>query len=198
MAYNKVTIANMALQELGAARIVNFTDGSANAGRVSAVWDLALETALTLHPWNFAIKRRADVAERASAPAWGFDYAYTYPSDCLHILSIGQDGVELPDVPFQTEIDADTEERIIVTDLKSPIDIKYIYRATDPQRFSPPFVLALVKVLKSMLARPVTGKADVKAEADKEMKEVSQAAKSSDGKEGTPLSYTPLDLEVVR
>lgn len=193
-----VTICNMALAELGAARITNFTDGSKNAGLCSTFYDIALEHALTMHPWNFAVTRVADVAERGTGPAWGFTKAYTYPTGALRVLAIAKDGIILDNEPWQTEIDTDTDERIIVCNVAAPIDIKFIKRITNSQIFSPMFVLAFSKTMKWFLARPVTGRQETKAEAAAELQEFMKQAKAGDGQEGTPQDYTPDDLERVR
>jgi hypothetical protein len=192
-----VTIANIALAELGAKRILNFEDGSKNAGLVSTFYDVAVEYTLTLHPWNFAIKRAKNLAARGTAPEWGWGYAYTYPTNALRVLAIGKDGREI-DSAWEVELDPLTEERIIVTNVQAPLDVKYIGRITNSQLFSPPFVIALSKALKWMLALPITGKKDRKDESAQELENLLKRATSNDGQEGTPVDYGPRDLEVVR
>ena len=192
-----VTIVNMVLSELGAARITSFQDGSKNAGLVNAFYDLALEQTLAYHPWNFAIKRVKDVPERSTKPAWGYKYAYTYPPTCLRILGIGRKGIE-SQMKWSAEVDELTDERVVLTDLQPPIDIRFIYKVTNTQVFSPNFVLAFVKVLKTHLSRPLTGRAEVKVESMKELDDFVKKSLSVDGLEGTPDEYTPSDLEQVR
>lgn len=189
-------IANIALTELGATRITSFTDGSKNQGRVTSVWDFAKEYALAAYPWTFAIKRQANVPELATVPEWGWAHAYAYPGDCLRILTLGKGGVE-SDAPWAHESALDGSQ-IIVTDLAAPIDIKYIYNVTNTQVFSPAFVIALAKALKWMLARPITGKAEVQAQAAQELQEYFARGISTAGAEGTPTEYGSSDLESVR
>ncbi len=192
-----VIIANIALAELGTARITNLNDGSKNAGLVSTFYDTALEYALVMHPWNFAIKRLSQVAERATPPEWGFSHAYTFPTNGLKILSLGKDGREV-DTKWQSEADSITDERIIVTNLPAPIDMKFICKVTNTQMFSAAFVITFSKVLKWFLAKPITGRKETKDEAHGEMLESLKASMSNDGQEGTPQDYTPHDLEDVR
>ena len=193
----KTAIANLTLGELGAALITNIeTDTGQVAGKVRLFWDFALDWALTLHPWNFAVTRKADVAA-TTAPAWGYDYAYAFPTGALRILGIGQGGVAV-DTPWAVELDNSTEQRIIVTDLDAPIDIKFIKRVLNTELYSPMFCVALSKTLKIFLARPLTGKLEIKAEAENELRSFMQAAQSSDGLDGTPDYYAPTDLEDVR
>ncbi len=189
-------IANIALKELGAAKITSFTDGSKNQGLVVDFWDFAKEYALSYYPWTFSIKRQANLATLATAPAWGWKYAYAYPSDCLRILVLGKGGVET-DMAWAHEAAADGSQ-IIVTDIAAPIDVKYIYNVTNTQVFSPQFVIALAKTLKWMLAIPITGKIERQIQAEKELQEYFARGMSVNGQEGTPVQYGSSILEDVR
>lgn len=194
----KTSIANLTLSELGAALVTNIdTDTGSVAARVRLVWDFALNWALSMHPWNFAIKRVADVAA-TTAPAWGYDYAYNLPANYVRILGIGKDGSELDRVPWSVELNATGDQRILVTDLQAPIDIKYIALVTNPELYTPTFCIALSKVLKIFLARPLTGKPEIKTEAENELAVFMQTAQTTDGLEGTPDYYAPTDFEDVR
>jgi len=60
MAANKLVIANMALQKMGARPITSFTqEGSQEAVAINAVYDEILKEVLSEHPWTFAQKRLA-------------------------------------------------------------------------------------------------------------------------------------------
>lgn len=193
---SSTAIANIALAELGSARIVSLTDGSKNAGLVTGFFEFAKEYTLILHPWNFATKRLKNVAELTTKPEWGWDFAYAYPPDALRILAIGKGGVEY-DTDWAHEAAQDGSQ-IIVTNINSPIDLVYIYNVTNTQLYSPSFVFAFSKVLKAMLAQPVTGKTELRLAAEKEMREYFQRGISTDGQEGTPIPYGSHELEDVR
>jgi len=198
-AITPVNIANMALSELGQSRVSSLfpSDGSSSASIILTYYDLALEQTLVAHKWNFAIKRVANQAARATAPAWGYKYAYTYPTNCLRVIAIGKGGYEVNDA-WEAEVAAENDDRVIVTDLAPPIDIKYIYRVSNSQVFSINFVMAFSKMLKMYIARQITGKTDAQTEARNEFKEVLMAARSVDGQEGTTEDYTPSTLDEVR
>ena len=52
----KVDIANLALTDIGAARIASFSDGSTEANHIDALWDSIREEVLAEHNWDFAKK----------------------------------------------------------------------------------------------------------------------------------------------
>lgn len=198
-AITPVTIANMALSEVGAKQVSSLfpSDGTPSAEMILTYYDLALEQTLVKHKWNFAIKRAANLAARATPPAWGYKYAYTYPTNCLRVLAIGKQGRAVNDA-WEAEVADENDDRIIVTNLQPPIDIQYIYRVSNSQVFSPNFVLAFSKLLKAYIARQITGKTEAKQEAMAEFKDALAMSRSIDGMEGTTQDYTPSDLEEVR
>ncbi len=196
MTISDVVIGNAALAELGASRITNLTDGSKNAGLVTIFLPLAKAFALANHDWNFATRRRADVAARSPGPSWKWLYYYAIPSDSLRIISIGKGGVDVTD-EWQVEA-AENEDTVIATNLAAPIDIKYVGDVADTQKYSPTFVMYLIRVLKWMLAKPVTGKETVKATSKKEMDEFLPRSMGNDGAEGTPEQYGDDTLLDVR
>lgn len=120
-AITPVGIANMALSEVGATLVSSLfpSDGTPSAKIILTYYDLALEQALVSHKWNFAIKRVASQAARATAPAWGYKYAYTYPTNALRVISIGKDGYTVNDA-WEAEVAQENDDRIIVTDLQPP------------------------------------------------------------------------------
>lgn len=194
-----VSISNIALKELSQNTITTLDppDGSPMSVLVSVFYPLALDMALTAHEWNFAVRRRAGLAAHGNPPAWGFKYAYTYPANCLRALEIAKNGCTYAG-PWKVELDADEDERVIVTDLAPPIDIRFISRITDTQLFSPLFVLAFSKMLKALLAKPCTGKDVIKQTAEQEFATMLRMAQGIDGVEGSEDDYTTTELEGVR
>lgn len=85
MAQSVTGIANRALQLVGASSILNLTDNSPEAREVSRAYDYCRRAELRAHRWCFAIKR-AELAPDTDAPAFGYQYQYTLPSDCLRVL----------------------------------------------------------------------------------------------------------------
>ena len=59
-------------------------------------------------------------------------------------------------------------------------------------------MIAFVKTLKWLLARPLTGKAEIQLQAAQELKEFFAKGMSTDGQEGSPEPYGSYELEDVR
>jgi len=127
-------IANLALTKLGpgSGYLSDLASDTTIAGQaLNRVYEMVRDELVESHPWNFAVKR-VELAADVDTPAWGYDYQYTLPADCLRFLS-----VEGTKVDYQNEIDK------ILCDDEGPLNIRYIYRVTDTSKFSPTFVAAL-------------------------------------------------------
>ena len=82
-----VQICNSALNQLGASSITALTDDSKNARLCNERYTTIRDAVFRAHPMNCLIKR-VQLAQDSDTPAWGFDYQYTLPADCLRILGI--------------------------------------------------------------------------------------------------------------
>ena len=133
---NKTAIANRALSKLGERRVSNIdTTDNKSSLVLRGMWDQVLEALLTAFPWNFSIKR-AQLASDSVAPSWGYNVSYTVPSDFLSLLEIKNN----PDYRLERNNDGDLA---ILTDVSSPIYIRYISNITDTGLFDPLFAEVL-------------------------------------------------------
>lgn len=98
-------------------------------------YDIIHEALLAEYPWNFALAR-AQLAAHATAPSWGFNKAYTLPSDFLSLIEIKNN----PDYRIENDDDGDLA---ILTDEGSPIYILYVMKVSDTGRFDTMYVEAL-------------------------------------------------------
>ena len=71
---DKTGIANLALSNLGEARIQSLTEDSSRARACSARMDNVLESILRMHVWNSALERQLLV--RGEEPVFGWNYSY--------------------------------------------------------------------------------------------------------------------------
>jgi hypothetical protein len=146
---SQTRIVNRALTMLGSAqRISSISDPSGPAVTALALFDDARDATLVDHPWNFAI-RRASLAADAKPPEFGWDYAFTLPSDCLRWLPPSRDGGHW----FRGE----QEGNALLADTPGPLPIRYIARIEDVAAWSAGFTEALAWKLATEMEEAITG-----------------------------------------
>lgn len=177
---SETDICNMALSHIGDEATVSSIDppeGSAQADHCARWYPIARDMLIQEHEWSFA-KRRIQLAE-VTYPYAMWQHAYAYPDDCLKIFAILPPGapndysIGLPPQPcpypfyghaiipggaympqeFDTETDADGNQ-IILTNQPEAL-ARYVVRVTDTTKFSPMVVMAISRLLASLLAGPV-------------------------------------------
>ncbi len=150
---SQIEIANLALSLLGEPAIASFSDNSRAAREANLWFHPTRRSFLQKHPWSRA-KARAQLAQLATAPAFGFSNAFALPSDYLRLVSIN--GVLVWEQrnasdPAIYRIEGNT----LLTD-DSSAKIVYIYDLEDTTKFSPVMVEAFAAHLALNLALPVT------------------------------------------
>lgn len=173
---SQVGIINEALVELGSTRFINsIEDSIAPAPSAKVIFDAVVRFLLDDHPWNWAIVR-AELNAAAAAPEFGFDYAYTLPTDCLRWLPpANEDG----DAYFEGR----EEGSKLVTNKAPPLVIRYISAAEGAiiAKWSASFERAVALEIAARLAEPITQdesiKDRVRAEAERQLRK----AKRRDG-----------------
>lgn len=146
MAASETSIANGALILLGERRINSIDDTTKTAKLMKDRFDEIRDDLLRSHPWNFATKR-ASLDADSGAPAWGFDYQYTLPSDSLRLIEV--------DNP--NRYDYRVEERKILTNIGTPLLVAYTSQITDPTSMDVMFRQALSASLAADLCEAITG-----------------------------------------
>lgn len=153
-ATSEVSIANLALQKLGAARVTSLTDdNSAEARACNACYAALRDRELRAHAWNFSIKRQI-LAPDATAPVFDYAYAFTKPSDCLRILP-----------PNTRALDWHYEGNKILTNDGDTLNLRYISQVTDPAQFDAMFVETLASRMAWHMAEELTQSNTKKADA---------------------------------
>ena len=174
---SEVDICNIALTvHLGARSISSFNDDSKEALLARTSYNASRDAVLRAHPWN-ACTKRIDISASGTPPVWGFDYAYQQPPDCLRVLEV------------EGETDHEfwqSENKQIVTNLTSPINIRYIFRNTAVGSYDSEFVNALSYYLAMSWVEPLVKAANLKGEMFDLYKSVLSSARGTDGQEGSP------------
>lgn len=156
MAINETYICNLALQKLGALRIVAMNEDSRNARSVSASYEQTRDLVLEAQPWRFALTR-AVLANDPTAPLFDYNFAYRKPTDFLRLVFSTNDTT-----------DWSLEGDFILSNFGPPINVPYVRRVTDTSRFPSLFTEAVACKLAWQCCEEITQsntkKADIKAE----------------------------------
>lgn len=212
MAANELAIANLARSRLGIGELLTSTDGTiANIVQAGVSKDqLVLWYAQTrdeveqLFPWPFARAYATLVLNDAGdGEAWEheWDFAYTYPSDCLKVRRFVSDlvapwpwGAYALPAPhilmgrgFEYVIRQHAGVKVILTNVReSEAKIEYTKQVTTVMLFDPLFTAGLVFLLSSRLAAPLAVDASMEARALAQFQEWHRAAASTAINEETP------------
>lgn len=188
-AVSLTNVANMAMALIGQERITRLDgDTSKQARLANEFLPQVRDACLVRHPWGFAIKR-ITLPALATAPVFGFAYAYERPSDCLRVLTLDADD---PHQPFVIE------GNTIATDQPAPLGIRYIRQVTDPGSWSPEFVDLVATELAERLCIPLSADKSQRAAIADKLERLRREARSTSAAEGTPLpAYLPADSLIL-
>lgn len=151
---SKVSIANGALERLGEKRIELLTQDDVRARSMNANFDSVRDALLRKYDWGFAI-RRASIAADGSETLWGGHNRFGLPNDYIRLIRDDETGQA---VDWRIEAgDAEGDGTFIVTDDASPLEIRYIARIEDPNRYDATFIEALECALAMKSCKRITG-----------------------------------------
>lgn len=128
----KTEIFNRALIKLGVNTVASPDDPSEQARKCSAVYSSLLKAELRKNPWTFAIKRD-ELAALDETPAFGWGYAYQFPSDFIRVVQIGEywDFNQIRVATDQPTVPYTLEGQKILTDYAPPLRVRYIHNVED-------------------------------------------------------------------
>lgn len=181
---SQTDIVNFAGVKIGAEAVLSSIDENNKLARTArAVWAIALDATLAAHTWNFAMTRAA-LPALAAAPAYGYARQFQRPADLVRLVEVNDAyvwGLEPgADAPYQYEGDR------ILTDLGSPLRLRYVRRVTDTVQFSPGFVHALTCRLAMDIALPMSASSTTMQLMKDEFRDAIGEAKGTDGRENPP------------
>ena len=177
-------IANMALSRLGTrATIADLSENSTEARQIKLWYATVRDDLQSLVDWNFNRVSQA-LASLGTPPArWASSYAY--PSDCLKMrrLDFGTASWVAGDPASDFEIASDGSGTFLYCN-EDRVSAVYAQRVTDPARFTPGFVLALVDCLAAAVAHAITQKADLAEMLLRRAQERIERARADSANEG--------------
>lgn len=164
----EVTIANIALNALGEARINSLDEDSERATKIKAVFPYVRDEVLRSAPWNFAIGR-CEPALLSETPLFEYSCYHQLPSNCLRVLTVYDSGGEKlvdekGDPLWRREGDK------IASD-ESSIFVKYIKRVTDANQYDAHFITLFGWRLACEVAFAITANKGLMVDMSKVYKE---------------------------
>jgi len=174
---SEVSVANLALTDLGADRIISLTEDSENARKVNAIFDLVRDAELRSHPWNFAIERRS-FNQTINTPVYGFDSEFQIPGDVIRILTVEGRGT----ITWVREGD-----KILVDD--STFKARCIIRITDTTKWDEAFVICFAARLSAELAFSIVDSRSLANDKWEIYRGKKRLATGVDAQEGIPEEF---------
>lgn len=136
MVSTKTGICNLALSRCGSkGSVENIDKPSKQTEIVCAKWyDISRRTALKTMMPSFARRREFWALDANYKPAFGYEYAYQYKSDCLKILGIGNIGMCRRDYAVEGGY------LLLNEYFEEGVPVRYVGDVTDVSKFTPDFV----------------------------------------------------------
>jgi hypothetical protein len=180
---SEVAICNSALAKVSNNRISSLTEGSTAGDLCNEMYARIRDRLLRRHIWNFN-KKRVKLAQLATAPLFGWTYAYQLPSDWVRNIAVYPDSAGLnPTHAYEVE------GRTILADHE---DIYLVYGAsiTDPNDFDGMYREALAYALAVELAVPLAKSAALRDRMATAFEAYVMEAQTIDGQDDPP-DYPP-------
>lgn len=186
-----VDICNFALLHIGAgAPIASLSEHSTEAKTCARIFDIARDSVLRDHDWNFATKHITLAQIETDSEEWA--YRFAYPNDCLKARRIISGQKRASSHKFKVATDTDTQNRTILCDV-NPAILEYTVRAQNSESYDPLFVEALSLRIASFIAFSLTGKTRLRNDALNLYQEIIASARLADAQEGK--AEDPVDPE---
>lgn len=187
---SEVEICNRALQKLGAKRITMLTQDAVNARACNVAYEVVRDRALRSHFWNFAIKRATLAADNVP-PDWGRSNSYPLPADFIKLAPV------YPERGTNTQ-DWVIEGRRILTNDKAPLQIRYVYRVTDPNEMDSLFREFLATELAFEICEEITQSNQKKESLRDDRKYIIAEARKANAFENIPVEAPDDDFITCR
>lgn len=203
MALSAVEICNRALTAIGHKAITSLDEGTERADICNRLYAGLRDELIQDHPWNFAT-RRAELAAISEAPAFGWDYQYQLPTDCVRVLGLcdapvlASNNTVVVNELYQEPGSWEVEGRRILTNEVAPLQVIYLSNAPTEDEFPPKFTAALVLRIAMDLAMPLTESGQRREMLGKEYLAAIRSARGQDSREKGPQRLRSDTLAIAR
>lgn len=176
---SETDVANLALTLMGSDRINALSDSAERARVINGVFSMLRDAELRKHRWAFSIKRDS-LAASSDEPAFGFARKFPLPADFLALAEVqGGSLPSLSDYRGGEEPAYTIESGHILTDLTSPLYIRYVRKVTAAGEFDPSFVVVLAARIAlecvERLSQSSTKKADIERAYSRALRDAMKA-----------------------
>lgn len=168
---DKTGIANLALGNLGEARIQNLNDNNSRARACNQRLDDVIRAVLRMHTWNSALER-ATLANVGS-PIFGWNYIFQLPSDCIKVVEVN------PVSKYQVE-----KKNILSNE--STLNLLYVANPLDISNLDSLLIEAIAMKLALEIAETLTSKVNLKQEMMQKYVIALQEARAANSHDKTP------------
>lgn len=183
MAKSAIDVINKALISVGANIITSLDEGSTEATTAGAVWDQVRQSALRLHPWNFASKD-LELAQVTGGGDVEHEYQYNLPSDFIRLLKVYDD----PTYKLK--------DGSVFTNYPS-CRIRYIFDSTDPVKWDSAFVDVVAYKLATEIAYALTKSTSLMQSMQALYEDSARKARAFDASEDIPDLIAPFDSPFI-
>lgn len=150
-AVTETSIANRALQKLGARRVESLSQDHPNARSMAAAFAPVRDSLLRRRNWNFALKR-ASLPADSEETVWGGLNRFLLPDDFIRLVPDVEAGTFRVNYHKAWQI----EGRHIVTHDSGPLKIRYLAQVTDVTMYDPSFAELLALALAYETCEEIT------------------------------------------
>ena len=168
---DKTGIANLALSNLGEARIQNLTDNNSRARACNARLDDVITTVLRMHIWNSALQRSELTS--IGTPLFGWNYTFQLPADYIRVVEVS---------PISRFI---VEKKNILSNEKT-LKLLYVGVPTDINNLDSLLMEAIAMKLALEIAETLTSKQGLKQEMMQKYVIALQEARAANSHDKTP------------
>lgn len=166
-----VKVCNIALSRLGTASISSLTEGSQNALFCNTLLPNAIENVLAQYDWSCS-RKRISLNPDGEAPAFGYEYQFPLPVDCVRIVHADLNGEAYT-----------IENGRLLTDSPT-LNLVYIARPADPSVLSVGIRDAISKTLAFLLSTPLSSDENMAARVAAAAQNAIERAKTDDAMSG--------------
>jgi hypothetical protein len=186
-------IQNRALAKLGQAPLRSVSDNNTAARFMLANYDLIRQAELRINFWNFAMRRvylsnLVDGSGNAIAPAFGFNFIFNLPADCLRVAYVNDifNGIDFAEYRNLDDSEYKIEGRTIVTSFSSPLQLRYVADVADTSQYDSYFVESLAWRIAAEGCETITQSLQKASKMDAGYLRAINLAKSSGAMENPP------------